>query len=166
MPSIAGTRGTGTKERKKAPVVRQRTSRRQTPEIQVPPRGIVALMLLAMPGQTRAARALQPAAAQRAAHDDSIGLELDRADPYPGQEQQARESGADAHEQRPPSSNRQAARTYGRNLCASPQQLRTERKTPSQQGKPPPNDLASPTIIHGAAKNRPHLRRELKSAQQ
>jgi hypothetical protein len=104
---IAGEPGAGPGERHRLdqhPVLRaaqasETAANLQTPDpkIQVPPRGIVMLATLAMPSQIRATRALQPTAAQRDPNNDSSRLELDRADPHPGEQQQARECGADAH---------------------------------------------------------------------
>lgn len=67
------------------------------PEIQMPPTGVVIQRVLAMQSREGAFRTGQPPTTQRDRHQHPIGLELDPPDPYPGQTQQARECGTDAH---------------------------------------------------------------------
>jgi len=124
----------------------------------MPPDRVVVLAALAMPRRVRAPRAHKATTAQRDRDEDSIGLEADRADPHPGQVEQARECARDAHGRRPPVRSVQRPRTYGPNLCASPPTHpppRKQRRNPAQPQKPAPGSPPeSPTIIHGASENR------------
>jgi hypothetical protein len=63
------------------------------PEIQVPPHRLVMLAVLAMPRRIAALRAAKAPTTQRDDHDDSVGLEADRPNPYSRQAQQTRECG-------------------------------------------------------------------------
>ena len=124
------------------------------PEIEMPPDRVVTLAALTMPRRIRAARARQPATAQRHHDHDPVGLEADRPNPHPAQAQQTRECSSDAHGRRPPGSDCQKPRTYGPNPCASLNPLRAprnQRTTPAQATKRPlVSRPESPTIIHGA----------------
>ena len=68
-----------------------------TAEIQVPPDRVVTLLVLPMARGVRALRATKATTAQRDRDNDSVTLELDRADPHTGQVKQTRECGRDAH---------------------------------------------------------------------
>jgi integrase len=66
-----------------------------------------------------------------------IGLEANLPDPHPGQVKQASECARDAHRRRPPSSDHLTGRTYGLNLCASPDpctEPRNQRTKPQTSG--------------------------------
>jgi hypothetical protein len=71
------------------------------PEVEMTPDRIDPLTVVAMPGRVVALRADQPPARERDGHDDPILAELNVADPYPVEAEQARESRGDAH-RRPP----------------------------------------------------------------
>ena len=94
------------------------------------------LLVLPMARQVRALRALKQTTAQHHRDHDPARLELDRPDPHPGQAQQTRECGPDAHGRRPPARGRQHPRAYGPTRARLPNprpHAPTAKKTRSEQ---------------------------------
>ena len=92
----------------------QRRTDLQAPhaEVQMAPHRLVGLAVVAMTRRVRAARADQPAAAQRDRHDHPVGRKAHRSHPDTVQCQQTRECRADAHVV-PPSVGRLTIRQPG-----------------------------------------------------
>lgn len=68
-----------------------RAARAADPEVEVAPRRVVALVVVAMPGREVALWADQPPATQRHLDDDPVRLKPDGPDPHPLQPQKPRE---------------------------------------------------------------------------
>ena len=100
------------------------------PEIEMAPDRVVMLPALPMARGVRALRAMQATPAQRDRHDDSIRLEADRADPHPGQAQQAAECSRDAHGEDLQLGDVEHPRAYGL----------TRARLPSPQPHPAPSE--------------------------
>ena len=71
-------------------------------EIDMPPDRVMILHVLPRHRRVRALRTAQPLAAQRDPDHNPAGFEANLLDPDPGQIQQAKECGSDAHGRRPP----------------------------------------------------------------
>ena len=132
------------------------------PEIKATPDRVMMLLVLAMAGGVGALRAMKATTTQRDRDHHLARLAADRANPHPRQAKQTRECGRDAHGRYLQVGDVEHPRTYGLNLCASPNARPTPRKhrrNPAQTTKPGAvRGPKSPTIIHGASEVAEHRR--------